>query len=444
MEKKAKEEVLLGQVADFFNQYLKSGVIDYSSFTQDIDPNLNIDNINRLLRLHFVLTSKESDGTLGVLDFMEELPSRLRRIKTATGAEAQFFEGEVRGKIDWDKTVKIRLNSNPKDKTIYSCKKIQRNYDIPENLVLKRLLQIIYSIIFEDLRNASRNKFDWLKEWTYEKELSEVLKSAYLKNAYLKRIDLGETAVTPRMIARTSKSRLALYRDAAALLNRYNRLMAYNIDAQEAKSILRNTFIKPKQIETLFEFYWVIEIIKRFGDVRLQLIEEGSAYVAHWYHNDYRYEIYHNSSAGFNFVPQILAPTPNQPSDAYYPRKYKAIKEFEYLTLSEYFGNLRPDVILKKIDHNGIVVAVLIGEVKYTLDKMYALQGLKELLTYMAYLQDEEKYVEDVSDLFTPDGTVIGILFTDALAESIILKDDRVKHIVLEGKDALGEVLSGF
>ena len=77
---KVLSEELLDEISDDLNQFLQYG--NLTSFAKNIDPNLNIDNINKLLRIHFVLTQSTDKGQVGVLDFVEELSQRLRRIKT--------------------------------------------------------------------------------------------------------------------------------------------------------------------------------------------------------------------------------------------------------------------------------------------------------------------------------------------------------------------------
>ena len=100
---KISSEKLLDEISDDLNQFLKYG--NLAPFAQEIDPNLNIDNVNKLLRIHFVLTRSSDKIKVGVLDFVEELPQRLRRIKTTTRKEIELFEGEVRGRISWKHTI---------------------------------------------------------------------------------------------------------------------------------------------------------------------------------------------------------------------------------------------------------------------------------------------------------------------------------------------------
>ena len=102
----------------------------------------------------------------------------------------------------------------------------------------------------------------------------------YHRNVYIRRVKLGSNTVTERMISRTAKSRIELYREAAELLTKYRKLMAYDLDDAEAKELLRNTFIQPEKTETLFELYWIIKITKQFDGATFHLIEPESEAVA--------------------------------------------------------------------------------------------------------------------------------------------------------------------
>ena len=77
---KTPTDKLLEEISVDLNQFLKHG--NLKSFSKKIDPNLNIDNIEKLLRIHFVLTTTNKESNeIGVIDFIEKLPEQLRRIK---------------------------------------------------------------------------------------------------------------------------------------------------------------------------------------------------------------------------------------------------------------------------------------------------------------------------------------------------------------------------
>jgi len=75
---KTSSQALLTDIADDFHTYLRKGV----RFDRVIDtahPDLNVDDIETLLRIHFILTDAgDSDEAVGVLDFMRTLEDRIR------------------------------------------------------------------------------------------------------------------------------------------------------------------------------------------------------------------------------------------------------------------------------------------------------------------------------------------------------------------------------
>ncbi len=434
---KVSSEILLNEISNELNQFLMYG--NLSPFTKEIDPNLNIDNLNKLLRIHFILTRSNGKDKIGVIDFVEQLPSRLRRIKTTIKKETEILDGEVRGRISWKDTISERFKRNPKDKTIFVCEKKEKNYNIAENLVLKQLLQTIHTIIYNDLNIAFENQYKWLKEWIDERELKEILYKLFFTNVYLRRIDLAKISLTDRMINRAKKSRNVLYRDAASLLERYNKLMSYELDPSEAKELLKNTFIEPDKEDVLFELYWTIKIIKQFEDPIYHLIEPGSNLVARWEQDEYEYKIYHDSIGSFEFkekMDEIEAILKDK--DNFLGRELKVLEKIEQLSgsrIDSLWGG-RPDILLEKYDKNDNLISIFIGEVKYTQNKDYAIKGLREILEYMALIKQKGKYVEAYSHLFEGLGKVKGWLFLDRIDNFKIHKiKDFPLQIVMFGDD---------
>jgi len=435
---KATAEKLLEEIAPDFNQFLKYG--NLTSFTKEIDPNLNIDNVCKLLRIHFVLTVGRDGESPGVIDFVKKLPERLRRIKTTVARNPELLEGRVQGRINWSRTIKHRACTNPNDKISFVCDRRETNYNIAENLVLKSLLKTIHDIVYDDLVTAFKNKYTWLRQWVKEQDLREVLDQVYHRNVYIRRVKLGNVNVTERMISRTAKSRIELYREAADLLTKYRRLMAYDLDDAEAKKVLRNTFIEPKKTETLFELYWIIRITKQFGDPTFYLIEPETNAVASWKTDGYDYTIYHDSvgSCGFHETLSDLAEHLKS-RDNYLGRELKVeekLQEMAGMESDSLWGG-RPDIVLEKRDEHGKLVSVFVGEVKYTQNRRYAVQGLKELLEYMALIKRNGEYLEDYENLFFSLRNVRGCLFLDHIPDKKlrISRDDPNIQVVVFGTE---------
>lgn len=426
--------ILVEEIADDLNTYLKRG-LPFDSFSESIDPNLSINNIEKLLRIHFVLTG--DGGDFGVINFVKKLPSRIRRLKTTVSKKTEIFEGEIRGNIDWQKTIKERCRSNYADKTRFACNETKKNYNIDENLVLKKLLSIIHQIVFEDLKPALDNEeeYVWLKNWVGEGNLRKVLENVFLRNIYIRRISFEGSVITKRTVNNVKKSRDRLYREAARLLEKYRRLMDHEIEKGEAKDLLRNTFIKPENTDTLFELYWIIRILNNYDAVRFHLIEGSNNQVAEWEDKKFEYKIYHNSTGSSGFLSfQEKIEDMNRPSeDGYLAREARVAENwreiskeaFDFSGKDSLWGG-RPDIIVEKYEKDlENLVQLFIGEVKHTENREYAAQGLKELLEYMALVKKDKKYISDLENVFQTT-KIKGMLFVDQVGEVQELESENI------------------
>lgn len=435
---KTEPKLLLEEISDEFCAYLRSGDICLNSFYRKIDPTLNINDVERLLRIHFVLT-EDRNGEKGVINFIKEIPSHLRRIKTSIQQRPDIFEDEIKGKINWQSTLIERNKKNPKSKNLFVCDRIDRDYDISENFVLKKVLSVIYSIVYYDLKPAIDNNYFWIKDWSEDKLLKHTLKNVFFKNIYMRRIKPAEEiSLSDRTINKVMNSRKKIYRDAAKLLARYKKLMNYDLHLEEAKDLLRNTFIQPERTEVLFELYWIFKIIQEFQkkskEVQFNIIDGTNNIVAEWEDEKFRYRIFHNSIGNFRFWESLKkASVPEE--DGFFARESIALKKWEQL--SEEFFNLskldslwggRPDIILEISDiQSNKISKVLIGEVKYTDNINYAAEGLRELLEYVSLIKKDDQYYLHRKEIFTSEN-IVGYLFIDKL-EYKLNRFDNIKVV---------------
>ncbi len=429
---KVSKDDLIEEIASDFIAYLKNGVINTESIVKrlELQLNTNIFDFYRLLRIHFVLCDD-------VINFVEKLPLSLRRIKTNVKTETEVSHGEVRGKINWGITIKHRFSEDPISKILFVCDKREKNYDIPENIILKKIIHLITTILSNDLKDAISKKPDWLKIWVNKKDLKNRINLLYAKNIYLKRIKPTDKKITMRIISRSLKSRNPLYRDATALLLKYKNLMNFNIDKKETIQIFKNTFIEPEP-ETLFELYWIIKILNEFTDYKpeYQLIEYGNNIIAKWELEDYKYIIYHNStgSSNISFFEGILDTYKDlKKKNNYIGRKLKAAKKFFLLTSrkSRSLWEGRPDILIEKYDKNNNLILIFLGEVKYTQNYDYALDGLMQLLEYIALVKESESYLKDYYRIYkkvrSDKKNVIGGLFIDNIKDFKISDDNQIR-----------------
>ncbi len=464
-----KQTILLEEIAEDFNQYLLNG--NLFTFFKEFTPDLKINNIEELLKIHFILTETDKNKLkeIGVIDFLEQLPARIRRIKTTINPAIVIYDGFVKNKINWNNTIKQRLNHYPSGETLYACEISEKKYDIPENLVLKELLRTLHNIAFKDLNIISRNKdlkekqskdptFNWLSKWVdysrKQKRLLDILEEIYHKNVYIKRINFSPKKVTDKMIQRALQSRFLLYREAAFLLKKYRKLMNYEFESDLVKELLINTFIVPDRESVLFELYWVIKIVRAFKNrnpknFKYELRKLDENLVASWILDGFKYYIYHNSVGDFNFLikgelkdfKEKLHFQKDKTNflDNFIGREIKINKKLYDLLGTEFEWSGRPDILLEKFDKNENIISILIGEVKNSSNKDYAIYGLRQLLEYISLIKyaKEGPFIEKFENLFESLNFIRGILFTDEI-EGFSIKDDKNLRLVMFGKENLG------
>lgn len=457
MATKTPREEILEAVQGNFHTYLGKGV-RVDQIIGDAHPELGIDDIETLLRIHFVLTKYDDSSRTGVINFMEDLEDQIRRLKTTTTRAASTVRGEVRGHVDWQQTVKERSRTGDPNLPVFVCRQPEKHYSIEENLVLKRLLAVIRDILFEDLDPlfSDPHEYGWLGYWISEVESDidtdnprDLLNRLYSENVYLNRISLEENRVTDRMIESVKRSRNEFYREAAELLDRYRRLLDHEVEPEEVSEVLTNTVIAPDKPSVLFELYWIFRILDSFEDIRYQLITESSpSVIARWTTDTDRYVLYHNATGeGVNFAEKIDPDT--IPKEGYLFRLHKVIEQWQELSRNlldrsteESLWGGRPDILIEKYSRSSKTSSeeldqVFVGEVKYTRDSDYAASGLRELLEYMAFVthHSTDDYVESEKPLSS--NRVTGLLFVDRIEG---LSDSNEDIRILEYGDDIPDI----
>ncbi len=256
------------------------------------------------------------------------------------------------------------------------------------------------------------------------------------------------------MIQRALQSRFLLYREAAFLLKKYRKLMNYEFESDLVKELLINTFIVPDRESVLFELYWVIKIVRAFKNrnpknFKYELRKLDENLVASWILDGFKYYIYHNSVGDFNFLikgelkdfKEKLHFQKDKTNflDNFIGREIKINKKLYDLLGTEFEWSGRPDILLEKFDKNENIISILIGEVKNSSNKDYAIYGLRQLLEYISLIKyaKEGPFIEKFENLFESLNFIRGILFTDEI-EGFSIKDDKNLRLVMFGKENLG------
>ena len=432
MSKKTSKKELLKIIEDDIVIYMREGTLSINNYLNTIDTDIN--NLEKILKLHFLLDEK-------VKKFILDLNKNIKKFNNSITRQEKTYIGKIVGNVSWGKTIQVRNNINPKDKSIFVCNENIKNYNTKENIVLKTFLEKIYDI-FQNEEIINCKKYEWFSSG---KEFKRSIENIYLKNIYLSRIDLENIKLNNRIIEDVCKSRSVLYSEAAKLLKYYNKIMS--LDKEEIKKMLRNTFIEVADESTLFELYWVLKIIKDNSiNKKLYILDDNSDKVAEWEEDDFLYTIYHNStgSKDINFIVGI---------DEIYGVENEVIKkqikivEQTNTIANKLFENLgnrymnlfngRPDIIIekRKISTNKLV-KVIIGEVKHTVDRDYSIQGLKELIEYVNFIKykinDSYDYITKTSEV-----QVKGMLLLDNIKVNKLLSDDFKVYTMFDNESKI-------
>lgn len=353
-----------------------------------------------LMDLHFILKPE-------VVQFVQELSHRIRGIKTQTKNVSRTQRGSVDGKINWSSTIKERYSGNPGDNSLFVTENRTEHYDIDENIVLKRLLSVIYNTL-QDAKEYLQQDYDWVNErWQENRDLIEEMERIFERDVHVKRIsDPEEYEPTNRMMNTAENSRQDIYRKSASLLDERRKVFDGEEDALQ--NLLENTAITPDDEETLLELYVLFRFISTIEDIEaenfnLETIETGSQRIATLESGEKQIAVYHDSSAKkemgieFKYDPENDSDTPYSRPEKVELKSRDIIENYFKKSTSKNTG--RPDVILVEItDKDKDERDYFITEVKNSTNEKTIRRGIKEALEYLAFLRTDEEFVyeEDV------------------------------------------------
>ncbi len=424
-------ETLIEDVQSELVAFFQSGTIAEHDIVSTLDfTDLEIDEFSRLKRIHFCLSEP-------VVEFIDQLPDRIRGIKTATQRERVNTRGEIRGSIDWNQTTKLRHAESIGDRSVFACESPYVEYDIPENLVLKRLLWVIHRTATQEL-----GEFDY--EWRHAQWSDEDIRQfdrLYNRNVHLNRIRDGEAiSLTRRDLTAARTAREPLYTEAYARYDLYDQLQANDFSGKAVQQLLRDTLIVPERLPRLFELFCIFKLIRILADLypglTLQVIEPGASEIAVLKNGSYRIEVYHDKQGSFRFREQmddIEAKTP-------FFRRYQDVLENHEELLDSFLNRSaeqtlysgRPDIVVEIYERNtseSLPSSVLLGEIKYTESDQTFSRGLRELLEYMKFARvggpNDSVYLDDIDSV-----SVGGLLITDGVETESVA--GLVRHLTAE------------
>ena len=442
---------LLDRLTEDILVYVMRGSFPEREFARSIKPEQLDERFHEyelLLDLHFILQDD-------VIDFIRDLSEHLRSIRTETRTISRTRRGTVDGRINWGATVKKRYAEHPRDSSIFVCDNRSENYDIPENLVLKKLISVVHRTVRE-AEDYLVEEYDWVSEtWRGNEDLIDELQRIVERNVHVRRIrepDFYEP--TERMLTTAADSRHEVYRDAAKLVRSRERL--FRGEADEIRRLLKQTAIAPDDEDRLFELFVLFRFVATLEDLRntqpkFQTIATNRQEIAR-FEGEKKVVLYHDNSANDRNLSFLAVPDDGEEEiHSRSDRVQLVAKEIATNYFKRKFDNHtgRPDVIvLEIISEDENEHEYLITEVKNSVNEDTIRQGIKETLEYLAFLRVNKEFVfgREDGDIFGSgwNGLLVVQDIDDETAsweeqsdqEIAILQaselEDKLKHVIQE------------
>ena len=400
---KTEASDLVDATKEEFAAYLAKGGLNERELSKKLDfSGVDIDDFDRIKQVHFVLSEP-------VVKFVQKLPRRIRKIKKESNRSSEIARGEIRGKINWGETTKLRHSKSYNDPSLFVCETPYFEYDIPENLVLKKLLSVIYEAVERDLKEI---EYEWRTD-RWDDGLITDIEQIFDRNVHVNRIrDPEDIQLRERDFDTARKSRNELYYKSYELLRKYQKLMANEFDDDdEVGELLDQTLVEPKELSTLSELFCVFRLVRGlhngYDGLQIQAIQKTSDAIARLESDDRTVKIYHDNQGSLTWyepIDEIDRPFPD-----YLQRFERVLDDYEAAANETIGKNIQrslfggtPDIVVedysKTEDGSEELQRVILGEVKYTDKRKTFSNGLKELLKYIQYAQDDSGYLVDTLD----------------------------------------------
>lgn len=390
-----RRDELLGRLTQDIFAYVMQGSFPEDELARSLKPEQldeRFEEYELLLDLHFILQAD-------VVDFVRDLPTQLRRVRTETETTSRVRRGTVDGRINWGETIKLRQSEHPRDASIFVCENRAESYDIPENIVLKRLISVIHRTIREADEYLTGN-YDWVAEtWKGNEDLIEELQRIVERNVHVRRIrDPEEYEPTERMLTAAETSRHALYRTAGSLLR--SRRELHRGDPEAIRQLLEATAITPDDDDRLFELFVLFRFVSTIEELRdsqprFQTIATDRQEVAR-FDGDQEIVLYHDNSARDRNLSFIAVPDEEAETDSRTEQVQLVAREVASNYFDTDFTNHtgRPDLIVLEIRSvDDSTREYLITEVKNSTNEDTIRRGIKETLEYLAFLRVNDEFV---------------------------------------------------
>jgi hypothetical protein len=332
---------------------------------------LNRKEVGYLSTVHFLLSDE-------IRELIEIVPRILRRLSHSTQKEVIVNKACVKGKIDWNLTIKERC-AQGYDQTIFVCRPPSRIYNLPENQLLKFVLTQVKRLIEEtanlpkveekSIRLEELRTEDEKEKWSDRISWLRYHVNNALKNVHLREVDLPKQ-VNERMIRRAQTAR---NKDYETVEDSYSlhRHVIQKMDEETLRELIEKRILQPMEKDTLYELFVLFEVMGSLGKPeQINLIRPGAREIGTFKIGDETVHVYFQKVKGL-----------------FEESRYKQIFEDYELDVA----SRRPDITLY-LDRKRKFIII---EVKRTKNRDYIVESVYKVLGYLAdftkYFEKEQK-----------------------------------------------------
>lgn len=362
-------DLILEEIKEFLHLYFFKGDISNNPNKQIEDLfDLSKDDLDTLKAIHFLLSDE-------VKSLVEILPILMRNLSHSTRKETEEFRGQIKGRVDWNQTLKERMSYGFDDKSLFICQPPSKYYDLEENQLLKFLLNRIISlkknfVDFIDLSELNVEKIDSI-DW--QEKVSNIYQMAKktLKKVYFNDISSIKT-VKSKHLRKAYKNRNQLYHRVAKVYILYEDLFIAE-DENVLRDLVENRLIKAADSDKLYEIYVFFNLIKSLPESKkLRLLYSGNDYAVKSQIDDVRITIYYQKT----------------------PQNLRDVSEYlEILDNYEINKSVKsPDIIIEFEKDDEVYYRLV--EVKNSSETGYVRESLYKVMGYYKDFERSYKYVE--------------------------------------------------
>lgn len=326
---------------------------------QVVEANLKVEptalpptDIHRLGAVHFLLDPS-------IARFVESVaPSLINRLNKQARLSTAVSHSAVRGRIRWPETLRLQVATG--DRSQYVATTVHPQFDLPENQLLKHLLQRISALCKDVLSQYTTAGDGWLASVHTLRQVAD----SHLQGAAMRNIS-AISGVGPKHVWATRHAKHFEYRFLPGVATLLVRL------ADQADNYLREAvrqrYLEPMNLDVLYElfvlFSFMVQCEQAGWEVELQrLIGGHTGPVAVYRRHTKVLRVYYQR------VPESLASV----------SRYKGVMAAHGVRRS-----LRtPDIIVEMVTAGGSPRYLLV-EVKRSSDPGYIVDGIYKLFGYL-------------------------------------------------------------